>query len=203
MSKEVIPDLDYEAIESWETLIFMYKSALKYMETKIAILNDEFQAIHKYNPIEHVKSRLKTAESIVKKLKKQGYDSTIENMVSYVKDIAGVRIVCSFTSDIYKMAEMIGKQNFDSIISQTFKNSRKYLGAYTSVAEIWENEKDNLERATRLIAFLPEEKISCQELECVLLELFENDVNVLQNDKRARTNIKRLIRIYDYLKWGK
>ena len=47
MSKEVIPDLDYEAIESWETLIFMYKSALKYMETKIAILNDEFQAIHK------------------------------------------------------------------------------------------------------------------------------------------------------------
>lgn len=53
----------------------------------------------------------------MKKLKKQGYDSTIENMVSYVKDIAGVRIVCSFTSDIYKMAEMIGKQNDLTVIS--------------------------------------------------------------------------------------
>jgi len=107
------------------------------------------------------------------------------------------------TKDVSKYKEMIGKQSFDSIISQTFKNSRKYLGAYTSVKEIWENEKDKLERATRLIAYLPEEQISWKELECVLLELFENDDNVLQNDKQARTNIKRLIRIYDYLKWGK
>ena len=53
----------------------------------------------------------------MKKLKKQGYDSTIENMITYVKDIAGVRIVCSFTSDIYKMAEMIGKQNDLTVIS--------------------------------------------------------------------------------------
>ncbi len=81
------------------------------------ILNDEFKHIHSYNPIEYIKTRIKTPESIVKKLKKQGYDSTIENMITYVKDIAGVRIVCSFTSDIYKMAEMIGKQNDLTVIS--------------------------------------------------------------------------------------
>lgn len=96
-------------VDSWKTMMFLYNSALKEVKTKIEILNDEFQHVHQYNPIEHVKSRIKTAESIVKKLKKEGRESTIENMVKYVNDIAGVRITCSFTSDIYRIAEMISK----------------------------------------------------------------------------------------------
>ena len=98
-------------VDSWETLLFLYRSALKEVETKLDILNDEFQHVHQYNPIEHVKTRIKTAESIVKKLKKQGHESTLENMVRYVHDIAGVRLICSFTSDIYRLAEMLGKQS--------------------------------------------------------------------------------------------
>lgn len=112
-----LPDLDYEAIDSWDTLIFLYNAALKEIGTKIEILNDEFQHIHKYNPIEHVKSRLKTPESIVKKLKRDGYESTLENMVRYVNDIAGIRITCSFTSDIYRIADMIAKQSDLKILS--------------------------------------------------------------------------------------
>ena len=77
---------------------------------------DEFVHIHKYNPIEYIKSRIKTPESIVKKLKRDGYESTIENMRNYINDIAGIRIVCSFTSDIYRLAEMIGKQNDLTVI---------------------------------------------------------------------------------------
>lgn len=57
-------------------------------DAEYAILNDEFEYVHQYNPIEHIKSRLKEPESIVKKLKRHGYDSTLENMVKYVKDIA-------------------------------------------------------------------------------------------------------------------
>ena len=98
-------------VDSWETLLFLYRSALKEVGTKLDILNDEFQHVHQYNPIEHVKTRIKTAESIVKKLKKQGHESTLENMVRYVHDIAGVRLICSFTSDIYRLAEMLGKQS--------------------------------------------------------------------------------------------
>lgn len=132
MTKEVIPELDYEAIESWETLIFMYKSALKYMKTKVDILNDEFQAIHNYNPIEHVKTRLKTAESIVKKLKRDGREETLENMVRYMNDIAGIRIVCSFTPDIYKIADMIEKQEDIDVLSyKDFMKNPKVSG-YTS-----------------------------------------------------------------------
>lgn len=106
-----------EGIDSWETVMFLYNSALKEVGTKVDILNDEFVHVHKYNPIEYIKSRIKTPESIVKKLKRDGYESTIENMVAYVKDIAGIRIVCSFTSDIYRLAEMIGKQNDLTVIS--------------------------------------------------------------------------------------
>ena len=105
-----IQEKEYDAIEDWETLIFLYRSALREIETKITILNDEFQQTHRYNPIEHVKARLKTPESIVKKLRANGHESTIANMVKYVNDIAGIRITCSFTSDIYRIADMIAKR---------------------------------------------------------------------------------------------
>ena len=106
-----------EDIDSWETVIFLYNSALKEVSTKLEILNDEFRHIHKYNPIEYIKTRIKSPESIVKKLKRYGYEDSIENMVSYVNDIAGVRLVCSFTSDIYRLAEMIGKQSDLTVVS--------------------------------------------------------------------------------------
>lgn len=106
-----------EDIDGWKTIIFLYNSALKEVNTKLEILNDEFQHVHKYNPIEYIKSRMKSPESIVKKLKRYGYESTIDNMVTYVNDIAGIRIVCSFTSDIYRIAEMIGKQNDLTVVS--------------------------------------------------------------------------------------
>ena len=105
-----------EGVDGWNTIIFLYNSALKEVGTKLEILNDEFQHVHQYNPIEYIK-RIKTPESIVKKLKRYGYESTIDNMVNYVNDIAGIRIVCSFTSDIYRMAEMIGKQNDLTVVS--------------------------------------------------------------------------------------
>lgn len=98
-------------VEDWETLILLYNSALKEIGTKVDILNDEFQHIHQYNPIEHTKMRVKTSESIVRKLKRKGYEATIPNMQKYVSDIAGVRIICSFTSDIYRIAEMIKNQS--------------------------------------------------------------------------------------------
>ena len=106
-----------EDVDSWETLMFLYNSALKEVGTKLDILNDEFVHIHKYNPIEYIKRRIKTPESIVKKLKRDGYEVSVENMVNYINDIAGIRIVCSFTSDIYRLAEMIGKQNDLTVVS--------------------------------------------------------------------------------------
>lgn len=106
-----------DQVTSWTEVILVYNAALKEIGTKLEILSDEFQHVHRYNPIEHIKSRIKTSESIVKKLKRHGYESTIENMVQYVNDIAGVRVVCSFTSDIYRIAEMLANQNDIKILS--------------------------------------------------------------------------------------
>ena len=108
---------NYEDVDSWKTIMFLYTSALKEVGTKLEILNDEFQHVHQYNPIEHIKTRVKTPESIVKKLRKYGYEISIENMVKYVNDIAGVRLICSFTSDIYQLAEMIGNQSDLKVLS--------------------------------------------------------------------------------------
>ena len=102
---------DATPVESWTEVILIYNSALKQISTKLEILNDEFQHVHRYNPIEHIKSRIKSSESIVKKLRRNGFESTIENMVEYVNDIAGIRVICSFSSDIYRIAEMISNQN--------------------------------------------------------------------------------------------
>ncbi len=106
-----------DGIDSWKEVNLIYNAALKQIETKMEILNDEFQHVHQYNPIEHIKSRIKTPESIVKKLKRHGYESTIENMVKYINDIAGIRIICSFTSDIYRIAEMIREQKDIKVIA--------------------------------------------------------------------------------------
>ena len=100
--------------------------------------------------------------------------------------------------------ELAQKQDFDDLISNTIKKNRNKISGYNSVKQIWENEKGALDRATNLIAHLAENKIDVNELEEVLLEIFDNDINVLQNSKPAvRTNVRRLIMIYDYLKWGK
>ncbi len=104
-------------VDSWKEVNLVYNSALKEINTKLEILNDEFQHVHQYNPIEHIKSRIKSPESIVKKLRKNGYESTIENMVKQVNDVAGIRIICSFTSDIYRIAEMLINQNDIKVIS--------------------------------------------------------------------------------------
>ncbi len=104
-------------VDNWQTTMLLYNSALKEVGTKLEILNDEFQHIHQYNPIEHIKSRIKSPESIVRKLKNKGLESTIDNMVQYVNDIAGIRVICSFTSDIYRIAEMLSNQSDLKVLS--------------------------------------------------------------------------------------
>ena len=88
----------YNQLDQWTTVMFLYNSALKAINTKIEILNNEFIHLYNYNPIEHIKSRLKTPESIVKKLKRGGHEVTIPNMIEHLSDIAGIRICLLYTS---------------------------------------------------------------------------------------------------------
>lgn len=98
-------------LKDFKKVMFLYDSALKEVETKIEILNNEFKMAHKYNPIEHIASRIKTPQSIAKKLRHNNKEFTIENIVKQINDIAGIRIICSFKSDIFRIADLISKQN--------------------------------------------------------------------------------------------
>jgi putative GTP pyrophosphokinase len=101
----------YNEAEDWSNALLLYDAALKEINTKLEILNNEFKMAHQYNPIEHITSRIKTPQSIAKKLRHNDKDLTVENIVKYVNDVAGIRIICSFTSDIYRIADLIAKQS--------------------------------------------------------------------------------------------
>lgn len=88
-----------------------YKFALEEMETKIGILKQEFQTLHDYSPIEHTKSRLKSPESIMNKMLRKQIEPSIASIRTNIRDIAGLRITCSFLSDIYRISEMLQQQD--------------------------------------------------------------------------------------------
>lgn len=88
-----------------------YKFALNEVETKINILQEEFKLMHDYNPIEHVSTRVKSPKSILLKMKKKELTPAIDSIREHIRDIAGVRITCSFVEDIYKVSAMLQAQN--------------------------------------------------------------------------------------------
>ncbi len=88
-----------------------YEFALKTIQTRIEILQQEFESVHEYNPIEHITHRLKSPESIQRKAHKRGYAMTFEAIEANVRDIAGLRITCSFLADIYRVASMLVQQS--------------------------------------------------------------------------------------------
>ncbi|WP_231495840.1 GTP pyrophosphokinase family protein [Paucisalibacillus sp. EB02] len=94
-----------------------YKFGLDEMNTKLQILKEEFQHIHDYNPIEHMKSRLKSPESILNKIYQKNIELSLDSIKENIRDIAGIRIVCSFISDIYKVSEMIEQQEDVTVIN--------------------------------------------------------------------------------------
>ena len=100
----------YDLTEDWNRTMFLYDSALRIVNTKLEIMSNQFMMTNHYNPIEHITSRLKTPESIAKKMDHNNRELTVPNIVKYINDIAGIRIVCSFESEIYNIARLIKKQ---------------------------------------------------------------------------------------------
>lgn len=93
--------------ENFEKLMFFYSSALKEMDTKIEIMKQEFELFYHYNLIDHVKMRIKTPDSIVKKMKNKKYEMTYKNLIENLNDIAGIRVICPLKEDIWVIREYI------------------------------------------------------------------------------------------------
>ena len=88
-------------------LMLKYEFALESLMTDLKILIREYEFNNKYNPVEHLKSRLKTVDSAIQKLERKGYEVNTYNLINHVHDMIGVRIVCSFISDVYDIVNII------------------------------------------------------------------------------------------------
>lgn len=111
----------YEALltdemKPWRDLLLVHQFAVEEIRTKLNILDEEFKNIHDYNPIEHIRYRVKKPQSIKEKLQRIGFEPTIENAKMHIFDIAGIRIICAFTADIYNVLELLSKQSDFKIV---------------------------------------------------------------------------------------
>ena len=114
------------------------------------------------------------------------------------------KYLCSATKYFPECKATSESLTFDNIINKTIKKHRSYIGNYTSIKQIWDDKQISNEKATRLMAYLKEDQIDVNELEFVLNELFKQDINILNSSiSGLSSNIRRLILVYDYLKWGK
>ena len=100
-----------EEAKPFINLMMQYKCAIMEVETKFRVLDAEFSLEYNRNPFESIKSRLKSPLSIYEKLRRKGYPVTVENIEKHLNDVAGIRVICSFPDDIYRLADLISKQD--------------------------------------------------------------------------------------------
>lgn len=115
LMKELINDNFIDMIQEnmmpFERLMSYYRCAIMEIETKFKVLNEQFSLQYDRNPIETIKSRLKSPEGIAKKIKRKDIPFSLESVEQNIDDIAGVRVVCSFPEDIYLLADCLLKQD--------------------------------------------------------------------------------------------
>lgn len=95
--------------KTFEKLMFIYSIAIRELETKISILQDESKIFYDYDLIDHVSTRIKEPESIMKKMEKRGYAFTYQEMIENINDIAGIRIICPLKKDVFSVKDLVKK----------------------------------------------------------------------------------------------
>ena len=129
-----------DKIRNFEKLMAYYKCAMMEIETKFNVLNEQFSLQHDRNPISSIKTRIKSPESILKKLSSRNLQMSVASMEKNVYDIAGVRVICSFTQDVYTLADALLSQDDISIVE---------------IKDYIKNPKNNGYRSLHLIVAVP------------------------------------------------
>ena len=139
-SEKYIFDLMKQKSADYFKLMSYYKCAIMEIETKFNVLNEEFSLAHDRNPINTIKSRLKSPESIMEKLERKKLSVSVESIEENLFDVAGVRVICSFPRDVYMLAESLLKQDDIELIEK-----KDYI----------KNPKQNGYRSLHLIVAIP------------------------------------------------
>ena len=147
---EIVPDKEmiFTELKNFHVLMTTYNCAIREVKTKFEVLNDELSTQQNSNPIEMIKSRIKTPQSIFKKLKKYNLDISSENITNYINDVAGIRIICSFVDDIYKVADMFVRQDDVKVLQ---------------IKDYIKNPKENGYRSYHMIVEIPVFFSNCKQ----------------------------------------
>lgn len=103
--------------DEFERFLLEYRFGLREVETKLEILRDEFQQAHDYNPIEHLSSRVKSADSLVDKVVRKGVEPSFDAIRAAITDIAGIRVTTSFTKDAYRLFDLLTRQDDITVLA--------------------------------------------------------------------------------------
>jgi len=117
----------------------LYHSAIKEVSTKLEILDDEFHVRNDHNPIHHMESRVKSVKSMLEKIQRKGWEVSAENMEK-ITDIAGIRVICNYLDDVYKISEMLLRQNDIELVQE-----KDYI----------QNPKESGYRSLHLVVLVP------------------------------------------------
>lgn len=101
---------ELEPVRQFQQIMMLYESAVKQVETKLEVLRREYEVCGKRSPIENIKTRIKSPQSIAEKLQRRGLDLNYSSMVNCLDDIAGVRVICPYISDIYTVRDTLESQ---------------------------------------------------------------------------------------------
>lgn len=158
-------------------LMACYSCAIMEVETKFRVLDAQFSAMHARNPIDTIKTRLKSPESIIEKLRRKGYEISLQSVEAHLNDVAGVRVICPFKDDIYMLADCLLQQDDVRLIA---------------VKDYIKNPKPNGYRSLHLIVevpiFMPEEKRQMRvevQLRTIAMEFWAN----LEHKLRYKKNL--------------
>ena len=150
------PEILREKAEPFLKLMMRYKCAIMEVETKLNVLNSEFSLNHNRNPIESIKTRLKSPESIIEKMKRRGFELTVESIEENLFDIAGIRVICSFVDDIYTVANLLINQDdirlirMKDYIKNPKENGYRSLHLIIEVPIFLSNEKKYMKAEVQL-----------------------------------------------------
>ena len=106
-----------EKEEHFSQVMMMYSCAIREVQTKLEVLNDDLKSRYQRNPIHSIKSRIKKPVSLAKKLRKKGLPVSVDSIKGNINDVAGVRVICSFVDDIYEISRMLERQDDVTIIA--------------------------------------------------------------------------------------
>ena len=126
--------------DNYSRLMMKYRCAIREVKTKLEVLSDEFSMAYNRNPIDSIHTRIKSPESIYRKLQKLGHEFTAENIEQYLNDVSGIRVICPFINDIYTVANLLAQQDDIEVLQ---------------VKDYIKNQKPNGYRSYHMIVQIP------------------------------------------------